>query len=119
MATYLSAAFFQQCFSMHRHDLVVKRVTSTGVVVSCRQCCIRHSARLGPWEGDPAAPDQVKPVVGDGLMACATNHLDAVVVQQVDVQQDQVDIACKTCRSKVPFRLVECVTRELGGRGAP
>ncbi len=119
MSTYLSPAFFQQCFAMHRHDLVVKRVTSAGVVVSCRQCCIRHSARLGRWEGDSVPTGQANPVVGDGLVACATNHLDAVVVQHVDVQQDQVDIACKTCRSKVPFRLVECVTRELGGRGAP
>jgi hypothetical protein len=119
MSTYLSAAFFQQCFSMHRYDLVVKRVTSAGVVVSCRQCCIRHSARLGRWEGDPAPTDQSTPVVGDGLVACATDHLDAVVVQHVDVQQDHVAIACKTCRSKAPFRIVECVTRELGGRGAP
>ncbi len=119
MTTYLSAAFFQQCFAMHRYDLVVKRVAPAGVVVSCGQCKIRHSARLGPWESDPAATDQGKPVVGEGLLACATNHLDAVCVQHVDVQHDQVALACKTCRSTVPFRLVECVTRELGGRGAP
>jgi hypothetical protein len=119
MTTYLSAAFLQQCFAMHRYDLVVKRLTTTGVVVSCRPCRIRHVVRLGPWEGDPAATDQGKPVVGEGLLACATTHPAAVCVQSVDVQRDHVEVGCKECRTTEGFRLVECVTRELGGRGAP
>ncbi|MFZ5876527.1 MAG: hypothetical protein ACOYXU_08970 [Nitrospirota bacterium] len=119
MTTYLSAAFLQQCFAMHRYDLVVKRLTATGVVVSCRQCRIRHAVRLGPWEADPAATDHSANVVGDALLACAAGHLPAVSVQSVDVQRDHVEVACKECRTAAGFRLAECVTRDLGGRGAP
>jgi hypothetical protein len=120
MTTYLSAAFLQQCFAMHRYDLVVKRVTPSGVVVSCRQCRIRHAVRLGRWEeGTPTAADQPAAVVGDALVACATSHPAAVCVQSVDVQRDHLEVACKECRTTAGFRLVECVTRDLGGRGAP
>jgi hypothetical protein len=119
MTTFLSSAFLQQCFAMHRYDLVVKRLTPTGVVVSCRPCRIRHAVHLGPWdEGNPTAAGQGESVVGDGLMACASGHLAALCVQSVDVQRDYVELACKQCRTTSGFRLVECVTRESGG-GSP
>jgi hypothetical protein len=120
MTTYLSAAFLQQCFAMHRYDLVVKRLTSTGVVVSCRQCKLRHVVRLGPLEaGESVAAAQPAAVVGDGLLACAAGHLADVCVQNVDVQRDQIDVGCRQCRSADAYRLVECVTRQLTGGGAP
>lgn len=114
MTTYLSPAFLQQCFAMHRYDLVVKRLTSTGVVVSCRQCKLRHVVRLGPREAGESAA-----AVGDGLLACAAGHLADVCVQNVDVQRDQIELGCRQCRSADAFRLVECVTRQLTGGGAP
>ncbi|MFZ5862883.1 MAG: hypothetical protein ACOYXR_08595 [Nitrospirota bacterium] len=119
MTTYLSAAFLQQCFAMHRYDLVVNRLTPAGVVVSCRQCRLRHAVRLGPWQADSDAAQQATPVVGVGLLVCAAGHLPAVCVQNVDVQRDHVQVACKECRTTAGFRLAECVTRDLGGRGAP
>lgn len=113
MTTFLSTAFLQQCFAMHRYDLVVKRLTPTGVVVTCRACKIRHAARLGPWDSgatEPARPDSEGP---DQLPVCATDHLAAVSVQTVDVQRDHIEIACRQCRSARSFRILECVTRAL------
>ncbi|MEW6683739.1 MAG: hypothetical protein AB1451_12575 [Nitrospirota bacterium] len=116
MTTFLSTAFLQQCFAMHRYDLVVKRVTSSGVVVSCKACKIRHAARLGPW--DPTETEgATRPATEEAieLITCATDHLAAVSVQTVDVQRDCLEIACRQCRNARPFRILECVTRSLSG----
>jgi hypothetical protein len=113
MTTFLSPAFLQQCFAMHRYDLVVKRLNQSGVVVTCRPCHIRHAVRLGPWDSGGPEPSQ-RPAAGAGqLLACATDHLTAVSVQTVDVQRDYLEIACRQCRSTQPFRVIECVTRAL------
>lgn len=116
MSTFLSTAFLQQCFAMHRYDLAVKRVTASGVVVTCRVCKIRHAARLGPWEsGTTEAANRSEAEGTIDLQACATDHLAAVSVQSVDVQRDYLEIACRQCRSAKPFRILECVTRALTG----
>src|SRR5574341_1579663 len=114
MTTFLSTAFLQQCFAMHRYDLVVKRLTPTGVVVTCKACKIRHAARLGPWdpsETEPAARPAAEAAIE--LTTCATDHLAAVSVQSVDAQRDCLEIACRQCRGARPFRILECVTRSL------
>jgi len=113
MSTFLSTAFLQQCFAMHRYDLLVKRLTPSGVVVSCKACKIRHAVRLGPWESPTLEP---APSAAAGPMeptACATSHLEAVSLQTVDVQSDFLEIGCKQCRGARPFRILECVTRSL------
>ncbi len=118
MTTFLSTAFLQQCFAMHRYDLVVKRLTPTGVVVTCRTCKIRHAVRLGPWESGAAdsadRPDVERAIQ---LQACATSHLAALAAQTVDVQRDYMEIACRQCRRAQPFRILECVTRALANTG--
>jgi len=119
MSTFLSPAFLQQCFAMHRHDLVVKRVTPSGVVVTCKACKIRHAVRLGRWdstETEPASPPASERAVE--LTACAMAHLAALAVQTVDVQRDCLELACRQCRSTQPFRIHECVTRSLTGGSA-
>lgn len=114
MATFLSTAFLQQCFAMHRYDLVVKRFTDAGVVITCRPCKIRHAVRLGPWGESASEPQgQVQATGGAGLAPCTRDHLAAVSVQQVDVQRDHLELACRECRTAHPFRIMECVTRSL------
>jgi hypothetical protein len=114
MSTFLSTAFLQQCFAMHRYDLVVKRLTPSGVVVTCKACKIRHAARLGPWD-----QAETEPAVGPPAKAtfepttCATDHLAAVSVQTVDVQRDCLELACRQCHGARPFRILECITRAL------
>jgi hypothetical protein len=112
MTTFLSSAFLQQCFAMHRYDLVVKRVTPSGAVVTCRACKIRHAVRLGAWDSPEAQPEQ-RPSASIELLACATDHLGEVCVQTVDVQRDHVELACRRCRGSQPLRIIECVTRAL------
>lgn len=118
MTTFLSTAFLQQCFAMHRYDLVVKRLTPSGVLVTCKACKIRHAVRLGPWDtgGTESAnrPDAGRTAQ---LQTCETDHLAAVSVQAIDVQRDLLEIACRQCRSTQPFRIQECVTRSLPGAG--
>jgi hypothetical protein len=118
MSTFLSTAFLQQCFAMHRYDLVVKRLTPSGVVVTCKACRIRHAARLGPWDPGAAEPaNRPDAEAAIRLETCVTDHPVAVSVQTVDVQRDYLEIACRQCRSVRPFRILECVTRALTGAG--
>ena len=113
MSTFLSPAFLQQCFAMHRYDLLVKRLTPSGVVVTCKACKIRHAVRLGPWESPTMEPALGAAGGTIELTACATDHLAAVSVQTVDVQSDFLEIGCRQCRGAQPFRVLECVTRSL------
>ena len=112
MSTFLSPAFLQQCFAMHRLDLVVKQLKGSGIMVACRQCKIRHTVRLGRW-----AEDQEVPFGGEGplfaapLLACAATHLPAIGVHAVDVVRDVLDLWCAECRVTYPFCIIECVTR--------
>ena len=100
---------------MHRYDLVVKRLTASGVVVSCKVCKIRHAVRVSPW--DSTESGTTRPAEeGAGaieLTACATDHLAAIAVQTVDVQRDRLEIACRQCRGANPLRILECVTRSV------
>ena len=122
MAVFLSAAFLQQCFAMHRLDLAVRQLKGSGIVVACRQCKIRHTVRLGRRAEEPEAPfgDEV-PLFAEPLRACAATHLPlracaathlpAVGVHAVDVVRDALDLSCAQCRATYPFRIIECVTR--------
>lgn len=112
MTTFLSVAFLQQCFAMHRLDLVVRQLKGSGIVVTCRQCKIRHTVRLGPRAEEPEGPlgDGV-PLFAEPLLACAASHLPAIRVQTVDVARDALDLSCAQCRATHPFRVIECVTR--------
>ena len=112
MTTFLSAAFLQQCFAMHRLDLVVKQIKGSGIVVACRQCKIRHTVRVALW--DDAAPrpsTDAASVFPDALIQCATTHLPAIGVHAVDVVQSYLDVSCAECRATYPFTVMECVTR--------
>jgi hypothetical protein len=103
---------------MHRYDLVVKRLTTSGVLVTCRACKIRHAVRLGSWDlGGTEPADRPDAERAAQLQTCETDHLAAVSVQAVDVQRDYLEIACRQCRSAQPFRIQECVTRSLSGAG--
>jgi hypothetical protein len=117
MTTFLSTAFLQQCFAMHRYDLVVKRLTPAGVVVTCRMCKIRHAVRLGPWESAATGGARPDEEGAADLQACATDHPAAVSVQTVDVQREYLEVACRQCRRARPYRILECVTRALAGGG--
>ncbi len=114
MTTFLSSAFLQQCFAMHRNDLAVKRLNQSGMVVACRACRIRHAVRLASWdstESGPADPPEV--LVAEPLATCAADHLASVYVRAVDVQRDFSELSCRQCRAAQPFRIIECVTRAL------
>lgn len=113
MSTFLSPAFLQQCFAMHRYDMLVKRITESGVVITCRACKIRHAVRLAGWEREAESVGASGPAIGEPLLACATDHLAAVSVQTVDVQRDFMELVCRQCRTAQPVRIVECVTRSL------
>jgi hypothetical protein len=113
MTTFLSPAFLQQCFAMHRYDLVVKRITQSGVVVTCRACKIRHAVRLQGWEREAESVGAPRPAIEEPLVACAMDHLAAVGLQAVDVQRDFMEVACRQCRTAQPVRILECVTRSL------
>lgn len=114
MATFQSPAFLQQCFAMHRMDLVVRQIKGQGIVIRCRQCSIRHTLRVSAWEVSP--DNGHAPVLSEALLACAREHPKAVTLHQVDVVRDYVDLACAECRTTHPFRLVECVTRPIEER---
>lgn len=118
MTTFLSAAFLQQCFAMHRYDMAVRRITMSGVVVTCRACKIRHAVRLAGWE-TPESGGQPGPAVGELFAACAADHLAALGVQTVDVQRDLMEIFCRQCRTVQSVRIVECVTRSLADSSGP
>lgn len=114
MTTFLSSAFLQQCFAMHRHDLAVKRLNQSGMVVACRACRIRHTVRLASWnlmESGPSDPPGA--LVTEPLATCVADHLAAVCVHAVDVQRDFAELSCRQCRAAQPFRIIECVTRAL------
>ncbi len=112
MAVFLSAAFLQQCFAMHRLDLAVRQLKGSGIVVVCRQCKIRHTVRLGRRAEEPEAPsgDEV-PLFAESLLRCVATHLTAIGVHAVDVMRDALDLSCAQCRATYPFRIIECVTR--------
>src|SRR3989344_252485 len=112
MTTFLSAAFLQQCFAMHRLDLAVRQLKGSGIVVACRQCKIRHTVRLGRRAEEPEAPfgDEV-PLFAEPLRARAATPLTAIGVRAVDVVRDALDLSCAQCRATYPFRIIECVTR--------
>lgn len=112
MTTFLSAAFLQQCFAMHRLDLAVRQLKGSGIVVVCRQCKIRHTVRLGRPVEAPEVPfgDGV-PLFAEPLLACVATHLPAIGVHAVDVVRDALDLSCAQCRATYPFRIIECVTR--------
>ena len=112
MTTFLSAAFLQQCFAMHRLDLGVRQLKGSGIVVVCRQCRIRHTVRLGRRAEEPEAPSgDAIPLFAEPLLRCVTTHLPAVGVHAVDVVRDALDLSCAQCRATYPFRIIECVTR--------
>lgn len=116
MTTFLSSAFLQQCFAMHRHDLAVKRLNQSGMVVVCRACKIRHAVRLTRWDSTASgSSDPPMVLVGEPLAACAADHLADVCVHAVDVQRDFAELSCRQCRAAQPFRIIECVTRALTG----
>ncbi len=114
MTVFLSVAFLQQCFAMHRLDLAVRQLKGSGIVVACRQCKIRHTVRLGRPVEAPEVPsgDEV-PLFAESLRACAATHLTAIGVHTVDVVRDALDLSCAQCRVTHPFRIVECVTRSV------
>jgi hypothetical protein len=112
MSTFLSPAFLQQCFAMHRHDMVVRQLKGSGVMVACRQCKLRHTVRLGRWaeeQGHPSGDEG--PLFAAPLLACAATHLPAIGVHAVDVVRDVLDLWCAECRVTYPFCIIECVTR--------
>ena len=113
MTTFLSSAFLQQCFAMHRNDLAVKRLNQSGMVVACRACRIRHAVRLASWNSTESGPPDPPgaAVVAEPLATCAADHLAAVCVHAVDVQRDFTELSCRQCRAAQPFRIIECVTR--------
>lgn len=113
MTTFLSAAFLQQCFAMHRYDLLVRRITQSGVVVTCRACKIRHAVRLAGWEAEQESAGRPGPAAGEPLTICAAEHLAEVWVQTVDVHRNFMEVACRHCRTAQPVRIVQCVTRSL------
>lgn len=119
MSTFLSSAFLQQCFAMHRNDLVVKRLNQSGVLVTCRACRIRHAVRLAGWNTDAGRADSSGAVVAEPLATCAADHLAAVRVHAVDVSRDFTELSCRQCRAAQPFRIVECVTRALTSSSGP
>lgn len=112
MTTFLSPAFLQQCFAMHRLDLVVRQLKGSGIIVACRQCKIRHTVRLGRWaENQGGPPGDEGPLFAAPLLACAATHLPAIDVHAVDVVSDALELWCADCRATYPFRIIECVTR--------
>ena len=112
MTTFLSAAFLQQCFAMHRLDLVVRQLKGSGIVVVCRQCKIRHTVRLGHWSEEREVPSSdAIPLFPESLLRCVATHLPAIGVRAVDVVHDALDLSCAQCRATHPFRIIECVTR--------
>jgi hypothetical protein len=112
MTVFLSAAFLQQCFAMHRLDLVVRQLKGSGIVVVCRQCKIRHTVRLGHWSEEREVPSvDAIPLFSEPLLLCVATHLPAIGVHAVDVVRDALDLWCAQCRATYPFRIIECVTR--------
>jgi len=112
MTTFLSAAFLQQCFAMHRLDLAVRQLKGSGIVVACRQCKIRHTVRLGrPVEAPEVPSSDAIPLFSEPLLLCVATHLPAIGVRAVDVVHDALDLSCAQCRVIHPFRIIECVTR--------
>src|SRR3972149_9441948 len=112
MTTFLSAAFLQQCFAMHRLDLVVRQLKGAGIVVVCRQCKIRHTVRLGHWSEEREVPSSdAIPLFAEPLLRCVATHLPAIGVRAVDVVRDVLDLRCAQCRATYPFRILACGTR--------
>ena len=112
MTTFLSAAFLQQCFAMHRLDLVVRQLKGSGIVVVCRQCKLRHTVRLRrPVEAPEVPSSDAIPLFSEPLLLCVATHLPALGVHAVDVVRDALDLWCAQCRVTHPFRIIECVTR--------
>ncbi|MBI3607053.1 MAG: hypothetical protein HY207_03695 [Nitrospirae bacterium] len=114
MASYISPAFLQQCFAMHRLDMVVRQLKGSGIIVSCRQCKIRHTVRLERRaEEREAVLGGEAQVFAEPLLRCAASHLPAIGVHAVDVVRDALDLWCAQCRETYPFRIIECVTRSV------
>ena len=113
MTVFLSAAFLQQCFAMHRLDLAVKQLKGSGIVVACRQCKIRHTVRLGCRAEEPVPSGDGVPLFAESLLRCVATHLPAIGVHAVDVARDALDLSCAQCRATHPFRILQCVTRSV------
>lgn len=112
MASYISPAFLQQCFAMHRLDLVIKQIKGSAIIVFCRSCRLRHTVRVALWDDAVPGPStDAAAVLPDALIQCATAHLPAIGVHAVDVVQSYLDVSCAECRATYPFTFMECVTR--------
>jgi hypothetical protein len=92
-STFKSGAFLKQCFEVHPNDVQCERFEpSSTLVFFCRQCDISSRATLPEGAGNDEGIKRF-------LERCASSHPQALRLQAMAIETDELRLFCNTCRA--------------------
>lgn len=96
---FKSGAFLQQCFSVHPLSLNVKMVTLPDKVgIACANCKFRHRLTLRNISRIIGDSESFKEGAAISLESCVAQHSEAIHITAVSVDQDIVQLRCRSCK---------------------